>query len=89
MPTNTEAARRFEETLKVARLLVRGLFDIYLDGRRLIYVKDCRAAFEPSVFLHIAPRDTTISPWTTGSLGSRTVISTRPWSRRCRYPGAV
>ena len=59
---NTEAVHRFEETLKNARLLIHGPFFVYLDGRRLFYVKDRCAAFEPAVFLHIVPRDKTDLP---------------------------
>ena len=54
---NTEATRRFKDVLKTARRLVRGPFDVYLDGRRLLYVKDRCSAFEPPIFLHIVPRD--------------------------------
>ena len=54
---NTEAIRRFKDVLKTARLLIRDPFNVYLDGRRLLYVKDRCAAFEPSIFLHIIPRD--------------------------------
>lgn len=59
---NTEAVRRFEETLENAQRLVSGPFFVYLDGRRLFYVKDRCAAFEPAFFLHIVPRDITDLP---------------------------
>ena len=62
---NREAPRRFEEMLKTARLLVRGPLDVYLDGRRLLYVKDgadrC-AAVEDVIFLHVIPRETADLP---------------------------
>ena len=45
-----------EEMLKTARLLSRGPFDIYLNGNRLIYVKD-RCDYEPRFFLHVVPKE--------------------------------
>ena len=59
---NMEAHRRFEEVLETARLLVRGPFDVYLDGQRLLYVSNRCAAFEPSFIVHIVPRDTNDLP---------------------------
>ena len=48
---------RFEETLKSARLLVRGPFDVYLDDDRLLYVKGRCDSYEPRIFLHIMPKE--------------------------------
>ena len=45
-----------EEMLKTARLLSRGPFDIYLNGTRLIYVKD-HCDYEPRFFLHVEPKE--------------------------------
>ena len=41
--------------MKTARLLSRGPFDLYLNGTRLIYVKDRCDSSEPTAFLHIVP----------------------------------
>ena len=52
-----EAERRFEAVLKTARLLIRDVFDVYLDGNRLLYVKDHCDIYEPRVFLHVIPKN--------------------------------
>lgn len=46
---------RFEAMLKTARLLIRDVFDVYLDGDRLLYVKDRCDIYEPRAFLHVIP----------------------------------
>ena len=39
------------------RLLISARFDVWLDGNRLLYVKDRCDAFEDSFFLHVVPAD--------------------------------
>ena len=57
-----EGDRHFEKTLKDARLLIRGPFDVYLDGNRLVYVKDRCGDSEPAVFLHVVPANVSDLP---------------------------
>ena len=54
-----EAEERFEETLGNARLLISDRFDVWLDGGRLLYVKDgCFGSEERFwFFLHVIPAD--------------------------------
>ena len=54
---DTEADRRFKETLKNARLLIRGPYDVYLDGKSLLYVNDRCDGHKAPFFLHIVPSD--------------------------------
>ena len=54
---DTGADERFDEMLKHARLLGRGPFDVYLDEKRLFYVKDHCDDYEPRIFLHVVPMD--------------------------------
>ena len=54
---DTEADRRFQETLKNARLLIRGPYDVYLDGKSLLYVNDRCDGHKAPFFLHIVPCD--------------------------------
>ena len=51
------ADERFDQTLKYARLLGRGPFDVYLYENRLLYVKDHCDDYEPRIFLHVVPMD--------------------------------
>ena len=52
-----EADARFEEALKGARLLFRARFDVWLDGDRLLFVRDrCRPSVASErVHLHVTP----------------------------------
>ena len=54
-----EAEERFEEMLGNARLLISDRFDVWLDGDRLVYVKDgCFGSEERFwFFLHVTPVD--------------------------------
>ena len=54
-----EAEERFEETLGNARLLISDRFDVWLDGDRLLYVKDSCFGSEDRFwfFLHVTPVD--------------------------------
>lgn len=52
----TEAEERFRETLDNARLLISSSFDVWLDGDRLLYVKD-HCGFQETFFLHVVPTD--------------------------------
>ena len=54
---DTEADGRFEKALDDARLLISARFDVWLDGNRLLYVKDRCSAFEKRFFLHVVPVD--------------------------------
>ena len=54
---DTEANRRFKERLKNARLLIRGPYDVYLDGKSLLYVNDRCDGSKADFFLHVVPRD--------------------------------
>ena len=55
----TEAEERFQRTLDDARLLARGPFDVWLDGDRLLYVKEERCiALDEKFSLHVVPVDT-------------------------------
>ena len=57
---DAEADRRLEKALGNARLLIRGRFDVWLDGDRLLYVKDrCDVVdvLEDRFFLHVVPVD--------------------------------
>ena len=51
------AEKRFEETFADARLLISDRFDVWLDGDRLLYVKNGCADFEERFFLHLHPVD--------------------------------
>ena len=54
---HAEAEARFQEVLDGARLLIRGRFDVWLDGDRLLYVRDrCIGSDEP-FSLHVVPAD--------------------------------
>ncbi len=55
--SRAEAEERFQETLDDARLLIRGPFDVWLDGDRLLYVKDRCAGSEERFSLHVVPAD--------------------------------
>ena len=50
-----DADERFDKMLKQAQMLGRGPFDIYLDRRRLLYVKNRCENHEPRIFLHVVP----------------------------------
>lgn len=54
---DTEADRRFKETLKNAQLLTRGPYDVYLDGKYLLYVNDHCEGSKADFFLHVVPSD--------------------------------
>ena len=55
---DAEADRRFERARTGARLLLSDRFEVWLDGRRLLYVKDrCNPGFEDKVYLHVVPAD--------------------------------
>ena len=54
---DTEADRRFQERLKNARLLIRGPYDVYLDGEYLLYVNDRCDGSKADFFLHVVPHD--------------------------------
>ena len=54
---DTEADGRFEKALDDARLLISARFDVWLDGNRLLYVKDRCDVFEDKFFLHVVPAD--------------------------------
>ena len=54
---DTEADGRFEKALDDARLLISARFDVWLDGNRLLYVKDRCDVFEERFFLHVVPAD--------------------------------
>ena len=54
---DTEADERFEKVLAGARRLMSTRFDVWLDGRRLLYVKDRCAFVENVFFLHVVPVD--------------------------------
>lgn len=49
--------KRFEETFADARLLISDRFGVWLDGDRLLYVKNGCADFEERFFLHFYPVD--------------------------------
>ena len=55
--SRSEVEERFRETLDDARLLIRGPFDVWLDGDRLLYVKDRCAGTEERFSLHVVPAD--------------------------------
>ena len=55
--SRSEAEEHFQETLDDARLLIRGPFDVWLDGDRLLYVKDRCAGTEERFSLHVVPVD--------------------------------
>ena len=54
---SAELEGRLQETLGNARLLVSGSFDVWLDGDRLLYVKDRCDDIEERFFLHVVPMD--------------------------------
>ena len=54
---DTEADGLFEKALDDARLLISARFDVWLDGDRLLYVKDRCDVFEDKFFLHVVPAD--------------------------------
>ena len=55
---DTEAEEHLQEAIDNARLLVRGRFDVWLDGDRLLYVKDrCVGSDEEQFSLHVVPVD--------------------------------
>ena len=53
----SEAEERFHELLDDARLLVRGRFDVWLEGGRLLYVREHCAGIEEPFSLHVVPAD--------------------------------
>ena len=53
----SEAEERFQEKLADARLLIRGRFDVWLDGGRLLYVREHCAGIEEPFSLHVVPED--------------------------------
>ena len=59
---DTEADGRFEKALDDARLLISARFDVWLDGDRLLYVKNrcdvvSNQLFQGKFFLHVVPVD--------------------------------
>ena len=54
---DTEADRRLDEALDHARLLTDARFDVWLDGSRLLYVKDRCDVHEMRFYLHVVPAD--------------------------------
>ena len=55
---DVDADRQFEQALNRARLLISARFEVWLDGRRLLYVKDrCNPGFEERFYLHVVPAD--------------------------------
>ena len=54
---DAEADARLEQALDGARHLLGARFDVWLDGRRLLYVKDRCAFVENAFFLHVVPAD--------------------------------
>ena len=98
---DTEADGRFEKALDDARLLISARFDVWLDGNRLLYVKDRCDIHEHRFFLHVVPMDPADLPekrkkyrfdnldfdWSEGRLGvTRRCVAAR---RLPDYPVAV
>ena len=54
---DTEADDRLEKTLDGARRLISARFDVWLDGRRLLYVKKRCGVWPERFFLHVVPAD--------------------------------
>ena len=54
---HAEAEARFQEVLDGARLLIRGRFDVWLDGGRLLYVRDRCVGSDERFSLHVVPAD--------------------------------
>ena len=55
---DVDADRQFEQALNRARLLISARFEVWLDGSRLLYVKDrCNPGFEERFYLHVVPAD--------------------------------